>query len=514
MPADTQFVQERQELDALLASGIFARAPGLAQLLTYVCGRYFEGEAEQIKEYNIAVDALGRPPEFNQKKDSIVRVEAHRLRKRLREYYERDGADRPLQIIIPEGRYAPFFIPRPQPAPDVSVAVTQAVSLSPHNPQIVTAPPDIYMVRAGSRWSTAWLPLAALVAVLAGLGILVSVRSRSTQTRVVEATTTGYPAAGMGREIRLAAGSSSAYNDRFGQTWAADRWFTGGDTYHSVEHPIFGTSDPSIYQNRREGTFRYDIPLAPGIYELRLHFAETLYGEMNLAGGGETSRIFHVIANGKTILQNMDVVADAGPSTADVRVFEDISPASDGLLHLQFQSMKDVAFVNGIEITPGVAGRMLPIRILAQEHPFTDRNGVVWQPDHFFKGGQHVDRLQAVSGTSDPELFRGERFGNFSYSIPVAPGRYAVTLKFAEMWFGPTKPSHGGPNSRMFDIFCNGVALARNVDVYKEAGGSDRVLGKTWHGLEPNAQGKLALSFVPVRNYAFINGIEIVPESK
>jgi len=45
------------ELETVLASGILNRAPNLAQLLTYVCAKYFEGSAEQIKEYNIAVDA-------------------------------------------------------------------------------------------------------------------------------------------------------------------------------------------------------------------------------------------------------------------------------------------------------------------------------------------------------------------------------------------------------------------------------------------------------------------------
>src|SRR5712672_4859521 len=98
--------QERRELEAVLASGIFHRAPNLAQLLTYVCAKYFEGTAEQIKEYNIAVDALARPAEFDQKRDSIVRVEAHRLRKRLREYYDTEGASRPIRIEIPSGRYA------------------------------------------------------------------------------------------------------------------------------------------------------------------------------------------------------------------------------------------------------------------------------------------------------------------------------------------------------------------------------------------------------------------------
>src|SRR6266568_4873132 len=115
MNTTADFRQERHELDTILASGIFNRAPNLALLLTYVCAKYFEGTAEQIKEYNIAVDALGRPAHFDQKRDSIVRVEAHRLRKRLREYYETDGAGHALRIDIPSGQYAPRFLPRVAP---------------------------------------------------------------------------------------------------------------------------------------------------------------------------------------------------------------------------------------------------------------------------------------------------------------------------------------------------------------------------------------------------------------
>ncbi len=105
---------------AILASGILNRAPNLAHLLTYVCAKYFEGAAEQIKEYNIAVEALGRPADFDQKRDSIVRVEAHRLRKRLREYYEADGADHAIRIDIPPGQYAPRFLPAGAPLPSLS----------------------------------------------------------------------------------------------------------------------------------------------------------------------------------------------------------------------------------------------------------------------------------------------------------------------------------------------------------------------------------------------------------
>jgi hypothetical protein len=103
-------LQEKSELDAVLTSGILDRAPTLAQFLTYICSKYFEGATEQIKEYNIAVQALGRPPDFDQKKDSIVRVEAHKLRRRLHEYYEAEGADHEIRIEIPSGQYAPRFV--------------------------------------------------------------------------------------------------------------------------------------------------------------------------------------------------------------------------------------------------------------------------------------------------------------------------------------------------------------------------------------------------------------------
>ena len=120
MHAAADFTQEKDELQSVLASGIFNRAPNLAHVLSYVCEKYFEGAAEQIKEYNIAVEALGRPAVFDQKRDSIVRVEAHRLRKRLREYYEAEGADHRVRIDIPPGQYAPHFVRQLPPKPSLS----------------------------------------------------------------------------------------------------------------------------------------------------------------------------------------------------------------------------------------------------------------------------------------------------------------------------------------------------------------------------------------------------------
>jgi hypothetical protein len=121
-----------------------------------------------------------------------------------------------------------------------------------------------------------------------------------------------------------------------------------------------------------------------------------------------------------------------------------------------------------------------------------------------------------VSGTDDPELYETERWGNFTYAIPVSPGRYSVTLYFAARhgeWNQSSSPSGDGPASvaHVFNVFCNGQVLLKDFDLPKEAGKTDVAIRKV-AGLQPNSQGKLVLSFVPVEGYATVTGIEVLPQ--
>jgi hypothetical protein len=544
MHAAADFVQEKNELQSVLDSGIFNRAPNLAHVLTYVCGQYFEGAAGQIKEYNIAVEALGRPAGFDQKRDSIVRVEAHRLRKRLREYYEADGAGHTVRIDIPSGQYAPHFVRQrpPQPSPGEEAAVARAalkidapvdrpaapardqiesqaeiqaenqamvpllnpISFSPSKPLLLAPPAKGH---AGS-----WIALSLAVIALSGM-LLWRAPAAKPGKAAAPAVPGTVPAPS--QETRILAGlQSGVYTDRFGRTWQSDRYFQGGAVFESAGHPIAAARDPRLFRSRREGAFTYDIPLPPGVYELRLYFAETLYGENNMAGGGETSRIFDVFANGAPILNGFDVIGEAGASAADIRAFKDISPAADGKLHLKFEPQTNPAIVSAIEITPGSRGKLRPIRIVSREHPYTDKQGRTWAADGFSRGGQLVMRNEPVLNIDDPELLRGERYGNLTYVIPAPAGRYGVRLYFAEGWFGPNNFAGGGVGSRIFDILCNGVAIRRGFDIFKEAHGSYRAVVFPIHGLEPDAQGKLNISLAPIRNYASLNALEVVDESR
>jgi hypothetical protein len=175
--------------------------------------------------------------------------------------------------------------------------------------------------------------------------------------------------------------------------WSGDRLFQNGVATDMPKPPvILGTRDQRLFEHRREGTFSYHIPLRPGVYEMRLYFAETVYGENSIAGGGETSRIFDLYANGRPLLPGFDILRDAGSLTADVRVFKDISPDRDGKLHLDFRASTNSAIVNAIEIVPGVKGVMRPIRMVSRDHDVRDAAGHEWDPDRYAHGGQLARR--------------------------------------------------------------------------------------------------------------------------
>jgi hypothetical protein len=304
------------------------------------------------------------------------------------------------------------------------------------------------------------------------------------------------------------------YVDGLGRLWLGDQYFVGGSPASSPGSEVLGVLDPTLYRFARRGDFRYDIPLKPGIYELHLLFAETLVGQGNRLQNGERSRVFHVAINGVRRLAFFDIMNEAG--SADIpadRFFTDVGPAPDGYLHVQFAPVNDLPQLNGIELLPGLPGRMHPIRIAAGGRAFCDRSGRLWDADRYFLGGRQLTGPTLVSGTADPELFRSERWGHFSYSIPVAPeGRYTLALRFAETEFGPSNPDGGGVGSRLFDVYCNGVALLRDFDIYKEAGGADRAIDRVFTGIKPNPQSHLLLSFIPVRHYATVRALEVMDE--
>jgi hypothetical protein len=285
--------------------------------------------------------------------------------------------------------------------------------------------------------------------------------------------------------------------------WGSDQYFHLGGTVQRTAGSVDRTSDPKLFNHGRNGYFSYNIPLAPGLYELHLYFA---------TDGRELST-FRVVANRNPILKGFDINGDAGgPNLADERIFRDISPDKDGILHLDFEDEEGLAVLNALALLPGIPHKQAPIRIVTQPTSVTDHNGIIWHPDTYFVNGHAREQRVHVEGTPDPDLYAWERFGNFSYVIPVdTRDRYTLVLHFAELYFGTAGSGGGAPGDRVFSVFCNGSTLLDNFDLYKEAG-SLHAVTRTFSHLRPSPQGKLNLTFEPVANNATVSAIEVIDE--
>ena len=99
----------RAELDRILATKGFSSAGRLSKLLRHVVEKTLAGKTDQLKEYAVGVEVFERDGNYDPRLDSIVRVEAGRLRSRLDEYYNGEGAGSPIRINLPRGGYSAQF---------------------------------------------------------------------------------------------------------------------------------------------------------------------------------------------------------------------------------------------------------------------------------------------------------------------------------------------------------------------------------------------------------------------
>ncbi len=135
-----------RQLDRILVSREFAGAPRQQAFLRFVTGELIAGRGHEIKETLVAISVYDKPPDYDPRIDSTVRVEASKLRQRLQHFYEGDGAADRLRVSIPKGSYQPQIeLSAPTPAPKVAPAL------------------------ASRRWRTAFLLTAAALSGLIGV---------------------------------------------------------------------------------------------------------------------------------------------------------------------------------------------------------------------------------------------------------------------------------------------------------------------------------------------------------
>jgi tetratricopeptide (TPR) repeat protein len=145
-------------LEKVLSSHTLQTSPRLRRFLEYVVRHSLVGDDAALKEYTLGVDVFDRGVRFDPRDDAIVRVEARRLREKLRQYYRTQGATDLLTISIPPGAYRPIFHLHESPPAaildDPAALCRQAESLILRSTPETIARAQHYLRLAIERWPT------------------------------------------------------------------------------------------------------------------------------------------------------------------------------------------------------------------------------------------------------------------------------------------------------------------------------------------------------------------------
>ncbi|WP_168216021.1 malectin domain-containing carbohydrate-binding protein [Halorussus marinus] len=146
---------------------------------------------------------------------------------------------------------------------------------------------------------------------------------------------------------------------------------------------------------------------------------------------------------------------------------------------------------------------------------YTAADGTVYQADTNFDGGTAYDTTEQIGDTQDDPLYQTERYGNFTYDVPLEDGEYEVTLQFAEIFQGVAasdSPDSTGPtdgtneNDRVFDASIEGEEVLSNYDIFAEVG----PLNATEETFTATvSDGELSVEFSTVYDNAKVSAIEV-----
>jgi len=173
----------RELVTRIIKSPIFARSERLSSLLTYVCDMTFKGRETELNEQKIGQAVFGRSPDYDSSIDGIVRTQASRLRQRLELYFEQEGAEEPIRVVIPKGGYIPVFAPR-----QTTEAITAESSTAPAAASILSG--TVQQIISSRRPSIIQIIPWMLCAVMAGVLSAVLIRNHSKTTEAPTTVTT------------------------------------------------------------------------------------------------------------------------------------------------------------------------------------------------------------------------------------------------------------------------------------------------------------------------------------
>ncbi len=113
----------RQTLARILQSKYFSHAPKKQRFIQLICNYYLQGRTAELNEYLIGYEVFEKGTGYNPSTDPVVRVGAHDVRKKLELYYQHEGAEDAVRLMIPLGTYMPVFMRATDPVPPAATAV-------------------------------------------------------------------------------------------------------------------------------------------------------------------------------------------------------------------------------------------------------------------------------------------------------------------------------------------------------------------------------------------------------
>ena len=218
----------QKQLNKIVHSKVFRHSSALQRLLQYLISRSIEDPFGDIKEYTIGTEVFDRGPNYDPQTDTIVRVQVHRLRLKVKEYYESEGTKDPIVVDVPKGRYIPTFEFRPAVTVKDAPADAGAHTAVPY--EAATAPSTLGQkkVAEGRPFWNRTYAFVGFACVLFVAGILIGLRLE---------------------QSRVTAAANAKGSDAAQAFW---RSFMGSDT-----EPVVGYADAVYLVDGAEDLFRF-----------------------------------------------------------------------------------------------------------------------------------------------------------------------------------------------------------------------------------------------------------------
>ncbi|HEU0120531.1 MAG TPA: hypothetical protein VFQ91_08405 [Bryobacteraceae bacterium] len=199
-------------------SALLRRSAKLRDLLLYLCHRWWAEGVTELREHEIGVDVFQRPADYDSAQDTLVRVQASQLRKRLERYFNEEGREEPLVVEIAKGTYEPVVRER-----DMETPVAEA-PLAPE--------------RKEPRWTLGILTVCCLLLTAACFWLAFRQPARSIDGASLRRFWTAFAPAGEETTVVIADGAFSAIQDMIHRPIRLDEYVSRG--YRSeVEHGGF-----------------------------------------------------------------------------------------------------------------------------------------------------------------------------------------------------------------------------------------------------------------------------------